>query len=196
MSPRSKVLGLVALLLSLLALAFSGWYFLHRQRLLSLVLPGLTGPLLDEFILDESLSGTGKAQYFGHAAERRCKITVWEELGVEAQDKILKERLFALHAMYRSLRSPYPGALSRNIHCDERFKPQLLAEQPHLLYLLHATERLTYGVCEEAAIRYRSLLAFVRCSATGRLFQVEVFLPTGEPHEATAQALAALACVR
>lgn len=80
-----------------------------------------------------------------------------------------QQKLEQIKALYQPRFSTYPEVISREIICEDRYKPsfgRVTAENLTIYYAVgQLTDRLTFGACADDLIKYRGIQAFYRCSS-------------------------------
>ena len=109
------------------------------------------------------------------------RVSVTPNVSAEAAAQLQAEGVLALEALYADALSAYPGDVSKRIVAEDRFRPELRrvkvggVERPY--FRLFATERFGYGSSTtEANAAYRSLLGWVYCARSRRLYKVRLFV--------------------
>lgn len=109
------------------------------------------------------------------------KISSLDDIGKASADILLSDEIQTINALYANALSPYPGEISDEIMCPEKFKPEFHTRQtPWLNYsyfTLFATDRFTYGACTEDLVKYKSILAWTYCSKKNTFYRFEFFIP-------------------
>lgn len=86
-----------------------------------------------------------------------------------------------IRSLYQALPSPYPGMISQAIQCPPQYQPQELQVETELLnlqtWLVSATNRLTYGACDDGLIGYHGVLSFIYRPEEKTLYRLELFYP-------------------
>lgn len=110
------------------------------------------------------------------------RLKILHDIPRNQSDEITKIHLTALLGLYDVSLSPYPGAISQTIRCDELFKPvpkkitgNADQEIVHFAGLLNA--RMQYGSCIENQIAYRSYTGILYCGTQKKWVQIELIVP-------------------
>lgn len=100
----------------------------------------------------------------------------------EASEDYKNYQLNIINSMFKPIRSPYPGMVTRKIVCSEEFKPfEINSAYPNsTYYLMYSTDRYSYGSCSWDSIKYRVIFLFRYCENRKELYQVEIFVPVDE----------------
>ena len=79
-----------------------------------------------------------------------------------------QQKLEQIETLYQPRFSTYPEVVSREIVCDDKYKPrvgQISSGELTIHYVVgQLTERLTFGACADDLIKYRGIQAFYHCS--------------------------------
>lgn len=91
-------------------------------------------------------------------------------------------RITLIMGLYDTVQSPYPGAVSQTIRCDDVYKPvveQLSTEKGMPLTLLsgYLNSRMQFGACVDNEIVYRSDAAFLYCPKRHQWISLERIEP-------------------
>jgi hypothetical protein len=144
---------------------------------------GLNSELLEDFTLekkffDETEQST-KLLY--HRNGEVLKISSLGSIDKASADIVLSGQIQTINALYANALSPYPGEISNEIMCPEKFMPELYTKQIDSLnytyFTLFATDRFTYGACAEDLVKYKSILAWTYCSKKNTFYRFEFFIP-------------------
>ena len=95
---------------------------------------------------------------------------------------LVLEKNAILNSQYEARDSSYPGEITKEIVCPREFKPiENIIKNGNSVstFQVYATQRLTYGVCAEDLIFYKSFYGFFYCYGKG-LFQIEIFVPKND----------------
>ena len=161
---------------------------------------GLSSQELKGFIVDK---------YFYDQQNVATKITLQQNRSVlrikavEGIDKksarvLVDNEITTINALYGAALSPYPGQISNEIVCDERFMPKFSTKQIGSLnysyFSLFATERFTYGACSEDLISYNAILAWTYCNQKNAFYQFEFFSPEENFSESNLNLITSFKC--
>lgn len=106
------------------------------------------------------------------------KIEAITGIGKASAGLLLEDEALTVKALYEAALSPYPGEISNQIVCNERFKPVFGTAEAKLnfsYFALFATDRLTYGACSEDLVKYKAILAWAYCEKKKTLYRFELF---------------------
>ncbi len=113
--------------------------------------------------------------------EMVLKISSLDNIDKASAEIVLSDQIQTINALYADALSPYPGEISNEIMCPERFKPEFHTRQTPWLdytyFTLFATDRFTYGACTEDLVKYKSILAWTYCSKKNTFYRFEFFIP-------------------
>lgn len=88
-------------------------------------------------------------------------------------EKLIYSQITRIKAQFENSRSPYPGEISDEIVCDNKFKPEF--RDGYIIAYLN--NRLTYGSCIEGENVYRSIEVWEYCDSQQKLYQLEFIYP-------------------
>ncbi len=96
----------------------------------------------------------------------------------------INNRINMFESIFYPASSPYPGDVSRVIDCPEEFKPKKGTAQNNniefVYYATYGTERRGYGSCSWDNVHYKSVIAFIHCNSSNKIFQFEIFIPVND----------------
>ena len=122
------------------------------------------------------------------------KIKILNNTTLKQAKNYISDKIFVINSIYREINSPYPGALSNRIECEEKFKPKTMENVPFDYYILYASERFTYGVCSWDLIKYKSVIYYTYCKETKNLYQIELFIPVDKGTSNYEESLKSIEC--
>jgi len=114
------------------------------------------------------------------------RLKVLHDIPRTQSDEITKIHLTAMLGLYDVALSPYPGAISHTIRCDEQFKPvpkKIVgdANQQVVYFAGFLNARTQYGSCIENQISYRSYAGIVYCEKQKKWVQIELIMLKDSP---------------
>lgn len=102
----------------------------------------------------------------------------------EGSANLTKTTMMRLEGLFADAKSPYPGPLSDEISCDNKYKPQpktIVAGTNTMTYFYgYLNNRLQYGTCIDNQITHIGYNALLYCSGHSSWYQVEVIVPKKE----------------
>lgn len=115
-------------------------------------------------------------------ANRRIRLEIVRDATKAEADEFTKIRLMMIEGVYDTERSPYPGAVSATIQCDDVYKPhtevlQATGGLPVTYFTAGLNNRFQYGVCVDSQITYKSYSGFYYCEDTRVWVHAEVIVP-------------------
>lgn len=104
----------------------------------------------------------------------------------ETATRFVQAKVMQLLGLFEIARSPYPGALSNEVVCEDRFKPQIWETKVNGIQMTlmkgFLNDRLQYGSCLEDQIAYLGETSMVYCTSQNRWYYFEVITKsTGKP---------------
>lgn len=139
--------------------------------------PYLKGFAVDKHFFDEQEKA---AKIILKNGEDVLRVKAISGVDRKSADVLVEEEKVTIKALYGAALSPYPGQISNQIVCTEKFMPRFNTSQTEDYYSyvsLFATDRLTYGACSEDLVKYNAVLAWMYCEEKKTLYQFEHFSP-------------------
>lgn len=107
----------------------------------------------------------------------QIRLEVYSAASSEIADRFTQAKVMQLLGLYETARSPYPGVLSNEVVCEEKFKPQIKEKtingQKITTILGFLNDRLQYGVCLENQITNTGKTAMFYCSDQKKWYYFE-----------------------
>lgn len=95
-------------------------------------------------------------------------LNVKKVIGGDPPKSAPEQKLEQIKVLYQPRFSTYPEVITREITCEDKYKPLFGQVNSGSLTIYYAigqlTERLTFGACADDLIKYRGIQAFYRCS--------------------------------
>ena len=107
------------------------------------------------------------------------RVEIWSDINQDVSDKTIDSKITTINSQFENNRSPYPGEISDEIKCDDRFKPEFKKG----FIIAYLNNRLTYGSCSEEENLYKSILTWTFCGSQRKLYQMEFIYPKDKFHE-------------
>jgi len=114
--------------------------------------------------------------------DRRIRLDIVRKVTKKEADEFTKIRVMMIEGVYDTERSPYPGAISATIRCDDIYKPhpeilQTTGGLPVMYFTAGLNSRFQYGVCVDSQVSYTSYSGFYYCEDTRVWVHAEVIVP-------------------
>lgn len=94
-------------------------------------------------------------------------LNVKKVIDDNSQENSSEQKLEQIKALYQPRFSTYPEVISREIICEDKYKPSFGRVTIGNLTVYYAvgwlTDRLTFGACADDLIKYRGIQIFYRC---------------------------------
>ncbi len=110
-------------------------------------------------------------------------------------------RLAQIEGLFDTAASPYPGAISHTIRCDDAYKPKPVTRTTAdgtqvTFFSSFMNSRMQYGVCMDNQITYRSYTGMFHCQKSDVWVSLEMIVPYGSHREPATyeHVFTALAC--
>jgi len=109
----------------------------------------------------------------------RMRLEVIRGVTQSDADTFTKIRLTTVAGLYDTTLSPYPGAVSATIRCDDMYKPkpQIMKTRDGdaLTYFTgYLNDRLQYGSCIDSQVAFVSYAGYLYCPKRSAWFSMEV----------------------
>lgn len=93
----------------------------------------------------------------------------------------IQAQITRMKALFENAPSPYPGEISDEIACGEKYKPAFFDEEINGIQVSYSTgylnNRLVFGSCTEDQAVYHGILALFYCPNLKQLYQIEIIAP-------------------
>ena len=126
----------------------------------------------------------------------KVRIDIQAKISQSQAGEIVRGREMALNALFEDRVSAYPGQISREITCSEKYKPMIEKIDQNGTETTLAkglfTDRFTMGACVDDLLPNEGFIAWYWCSKTNTLNQVEVIGP--KENDKTESILSSLGC--
>ena len=162
----------------LLSLSLTNCTGVHHE---TLKWRSLSSDQLLDLKVDENRLGDGVYALQGTAGRSHLKI-IERQLKEPRADDLWKSTTSTLHSYFQDSPAPYPGFVTRQASCPEKYKPKALDKnlkknswQEGLL--LNSTDRFTFGACSQEQVAYRVLVANVYCKQKELNYEIRLFEP-------------------
>jgi hypothetical protein len=146
-------------------------------------LPGLR--LEARFQVTEDRTTGGSRTLVFDAGADRIVVRVHVDLTDEAARRKTADARFLVSDLFVEKTSPYPGAISNAIACDEPFLPvsvERIVTDGWLESLrLFANRLRVFGVCARADVRYEAALVHLYCREARTLYQIKAYTSADRP---------------
>ncbi len=104
-----------------------------------------------------------------------------------------------LMGLYENARSPYPGAISDRISCEDKYKPKFRQWQTTTLnidyYTGYLNNRMQYGSCIDEQLKYRSAAVMLYCLAQKKWYHLEFISPINQGDNKFIQIIQSMSCL-
>ncbi len=104
----------------------------------------------------------------------------------DVAERFTQAKVMQLQGLFEVARSPYPGVLSNEIVCEDKFKP--VVKETSLSNGLGATiitgylnDRLQYGICLDDQIAYIGRTAMLYCNDQKKWYYFEAITKKSDP---------------
>lgn len=128
--------------------------------------------------------------------DSKVRIDVQNKISQSKAEEIIRGREMSLHALFEDRLSAYPGQVSREITCSQKYKPMIEKIDQNGTEIILAkglfTDRFTIGACVDDLLPNKGFIAWYWCSKTSTLSQVEVINP--KENDITDKILSSLGC--
>lgn len=108
----------------------------------------------------------------------RVRLEAYSAPSQEVSERFTQTKVMQLQGLFENIRSPYPGALSNEIICEDRFKPIIKDININGIKTKTITgylnERLQYGSCVESQLTYTGKTAILYCKNQKKWYLFEI----------------------
>lgn len=132
------------------------------------------------FTLEESFQSGVSLTSLYSADEIRVKVTRTQELQSASVSQWLERDQLRFLGSFSPSISPYPGAISDSLVCEEEYIPTITSTPSYSYAHTNASSRYTFGVCDPFTVAYQALVFWQRCS-DNTANRVEYIYPTSHP---------------
>lgn len=111
------------------------------------------------------------------------RITVTKATGLKATaaKSYIQDKIMVFRSLFEKQRIGYRGQHTEYVECPEQFKPvyhQKKMQGGTLQYLRSfANDRFITGVCSQDDIRYSAITAYLYCSDSRSMYEIDYFFP-------------------
>lgn len=111
----------------------------------------------------------------------RIRLETYHNINQETAKKFSQYKIVQMEGLFENSRSPYPGAISDEIACEQKYKPRIQNMSTNGLdktfFLGYLNNRLQYGNCTDEQNIYKSYVALFYCQNQNRWYQFEIIAP-------------------
>lgn len=204
--PRLKLVGLF---IGITAIVILILYFTVKEPSEEKILSS-RDVLLDLGLLSDKLEKFEIDEYFFDEHEIATKVTLRDsknifkieaitDIDIKSADILINDKILTIKALYGNALSPYPGEISNELICNEKFMPEFNTKKTDRLsysyFILFANDRFTYGACSEDLIEYKSILAWTYCDEKNIFYQFELFSSIESFSESNLELITSFSCL-
>lgn len=131
------------------------------------------------------------------------RVDVRSSIPESDAEKRIQARITMMKVLFENAASPYPGEISDEIECGERYKPVFSVEEINGIqvsyFIGYLNKRLVFGVCTEDQIAYQGILSLFYCPSQSQLFQLEIITSKekfSRSPEASREMFSSITCTR
>ena len=137
----------------------------------------LTGWKVQE-VYEERLGEVFRGLYAKGEDQLLLRVDVRDSIVSDTAVVYIRGKIAGMKARYDNNRSPYPGLLSDEIHCDEGLKPTystFLTQSGKEIQMIegYLNDRLTFGSCTKDQIVYKGIKVLFSCQQHKQLYDME-----------------------
>jgi hypothetical protein len=131
-----------------------------------------------EFLLEKKYESQGDSLVWIYRKEgATIRLKVIDKVTAQEARDLIDTADLTMQSLYDSAASAYPGMISQEIVCDQKFVPTRKSEQRGdmqiIYYVAYLSSRLYYGACTEDLTPYRGVLAWAYCQNKEQFEQME-----------------------
>src|SRR3990167_3501047 len=166
---KNKIIPIFFLIIIILSVIYTVYNKRGCEKLDCLSSAYLDGYKLSEIYRDEK--DMFSALY--RKNDDLLRVEIVSELSQNEAEKIIDSKIIGIKAQFENRRSPYPGEISDEIICSNKFKP--VFRDGYIIAYLNS--RLAYGSCIEEENVYKSIGTWKYCVSQNKLYQLEFISP-------------------
>ncbi len=129
----------------------------------------------------------------------QLRVEIYSQVTPQQAAEYNEYKKMQLMGLYENARSPYPGAISDQISCEDKYKPKFRQLQTTTLkidyYIGYLNNRMQYGSCTDEQLKYRSAVAMLYCLAQKKWYLLEFITPIDQPDDRTIQIIQSMSCL-
>lgn len=158
-----------------------GWFLLKEQFTCKNT-QCLSGDIEKNWQLGEEFENSKQTyRALWKKSDYQLKIDIKKNLSQEDAELLTKVAIMKLKGLFDNAASPYPGAISDEFACGERYKPEVTTRTENSITFTTFTgyldSRLQYGICLDEQLTYRVFSSYFYCKEQANLFHIELISP-------------------
>lgn len=161
---------------------------------------GIYSDAFKDYALEQKFEQKDSQVYIFSGKNQRLHIEVIAGIDSSSADILTESELMGIKALYANALSAYPGEVSREIVCNDRFKPIFMdytsGGQRYEYVLLHSTDRFGLGACTEDSVKYKHLIGWKFCPQSSTLFIIREFFPLDSAFDSLEEMFQSFFCTR
>jgi len=114
----------------------------------------------------------------------RIRLEAYSAASQKIAEGFTQTKVMLLQGLFETVRSPYPGVLSNEIVCEERFKPTtkeiIIGGAKATVVTGFLNDRLQYGSCLESQLTFTGKTAMFYCDTQKKWYYFETISKRGE----------------
>lgn len=108
----------------------------------------------------------------------RIRLEAYDASSIDIAERFSQAKIMQLQGLFENARSPYPGVLSNEVVCENRFKPVIknITVDDKKITTIDGflNDRLQYGVCLENQLTHKGKTAMFYCESQKKWYYFEV----------------------
>ena len=161
---------------------------------------GIYSDYFEEFTLEQKFEQKDSRVYIFSGKNQYLNIEVISGIDSNSADTLTESEIMGIKALYANALSPYPGEVSREIVCNDRYKPAfrdyVTDGRPYKYVLLHSTERFGLGACTDDSVKYKHLIGWKYCPQSSALFIIREFYPLDSTFDSLEKMFLSFSCTK
>ena len=109
------------------------------------------------------------------------RLEVYQNINSETAKKFNQYKIVQMEGLFENIRSPYPGAISDEIACEQKYKPKVQNMNKNgldkIYFSGYLNDRLQYGSCIDEQNIYKGYTVLFYCTDQYRWYQFEIIGP-------------------
>jgi len=109
------------------------------------------------------------------------RVDLHSSISEEEANSSIQAQITRMKALFENATSPYPGEISDEIECGEKYMPAFLEKEINGIQVSYfagfLNKRLVFGACTDDQAAYQGILALFYCPNLSQLYQLEIIAP-------------------
>lgn len=115
------------------------------------------------------------------------RIEIKSAIEKNDSEKLLSSKINHLSDIFENSISPYPGEISVQTSCADKYKPKLTQSNRLPYFIGYLNDRLQFGSCSEDQAKNQGAIGFLYCPNQKKFYQIEYIVPVQSNEDKTNQ---------